>query len=231
MRRVCIPETDIVGAGERRFAAAADEVCRVREKMAKSGKERLELIRAVQKELKYARFIHTMGVAGTAASLAARYGESVQKAETAGILHDCAKYMDVDKMETLCRRHGLELSEMEHGNAALLHSKAGSILAETKYGISDTEICLAIRFHTTGRPNMTQLEKIIFVSDYIEPGRDQAPHLEEIRRAAFADLDRALCMILKDTLEFLHASGKRIDPMTQKTYDYYRKQIEEYDRA
>ena len=198
--------------------------------MAKPDKERLDLIRAVQKELKYARFIHTMGVAVTAASLAERYGEDMRQAETAGILHDCAKYMDVEKMENICRKHGLELSEVECGNTALLHSKAGSILAKTRYGISDPAICSAIRYHTTGRPAMTRLEKIIFVADYIEPGRDQAPHLEEIRRAAFRDLDLALCMILKDTLEFLQGSGKRIDPMTQKTYDYYKEQIQQYDR-
>ena len=196
--------------------------------MAKStGKDRLELIRAVQKELKYSRFIHTMGVAVTAASLAERYGEDMKKAETAGILHDCAKYMDVDKMESLCRKNGLEISEMEKGSAALLHSKAGSILARTQYGVDDPDVCSAIRFHTTGRPAMTTLEKIIFIADYIEPGREQAPHLQEIRQAAFRNLDEALCMILKDTLDFLNESGKRIDPMTQKTYDYYRPQIKD----
>ncbi len=195
--------------------------------MAKSsGKDRLELIRSVQKELKYSRFIHTMGVAVTAASLAERFGEDMHRAETAGILHDCAKYMDVDKMESLCRKNGLELSEMEKGNAALLHSKAGSILAKTKYGIDDPEICSAVRYHTTGRPAMTTLEKIIFIADYIEPGREQAPHLDAIREAAFQDLDKALCMILKDTLGFLTQNSKRIDPMTQKTYDYYRPLIE-----
>ncbi len=188
----------------------------------KAGKERLELIRAMQKELKYSRFIHSLGVAFTAASLAERYGVDMHKAETAGILHDCAKYVDVEKMESLCVKNGLPVTEMERGSAALLHSKAGSILARTKYGIEDEEILNAIRYHTTGRPAMTLLEKIIFISDYIEPGRDQAPHLEEIRKAAFSDLDRALCMILRDTLSFLNGSGKAIDSMTQKTYDYYR---------
>lgn len=188
----------------------------------KAGKERLELIRAMQKELKYSRFIHSLGVAFTAASLAERYGADMHKAETAGILHDCAKYVDVEKMESLCFKNGLSVTAMEKGSAALLHSKAGSILARTKYGIEDEEILNAIRYHTTGRPEMTLLEKIIFVSDYIEPGRDQAPHLEEIRRAAFADLDQALCMILKDTLLFLNGSGKAVDSMTQKTYDYYK---------
>lgn len=193
--------------------------------MSKGGDDRLEMIRTVQKELKYARFIHTMGVAFTAASLAERYGCDMRKAETAGILHDCAKYMDVDKMENLCRKNGLEISPLEEGNAALLHSKAGCILARKKYGVHDSEVLEAIRYHTTGKPDMTTLEKIVFIADYIEPGRDQAPHLDEIRKAAFEDLDLALCMILKDTLSYLKENEREIDSLTQKTYDYYEEKI------
>lgn len=193
--------------------------------MSKGGDDRLEMIRTVQKELKYARFIHTMGVAFTAASLAERYDCDMRKAETAGILHDCAKYMDVDKMENLCRKNGLEISPLEEGNAALLHSKAGCILARKKYGVHDPEVLEAIRCHTTGKPDMTTLEKIVFIADYIEPGRDQAPHLDEIRKAAFEDLDLALCMILKDTLSYLKENEREIDSLTQKTYDYYEEKI------
>lgn len=193
--------------------------------MAKTEKDRLEMIRAVQKELKYARFIHTLGVAETAAALAVRHGCDMHKAETAGILHDCAKYMDVGKMESLCRKEGLEISPLEKGNPALLHSKAGSILARTKYGVEDPDILEAIRYHTTGKPDMSMLEKIVFIADYIEPGRDQAPHLDEIRKAAFEDLDKALCMILKDTLSYLRENEREIDFLTQKTYDYYEDRI------
>lgn len=187
------------------------------------GKEldRIELIRLMEKELKYARFVHTMAVAFTATGLAACYGTDIRKAEIAGILHDCAKYYSADKMENLCKKEGIRISDIEKGNTALLHSKAGTVLARTKYGVSDPEILDAIRFHTTGRPGMTLLEKIIFISDYIEPGRNSAPRLDEIRKMAFADIDEALRMILSDTLRYLNGSGKAVDPMTQKTYDYY----------
>ena len=164
-----------------------------------------------------------MGVAYTATSLAMRHGADMEKAEVAGLLHDCAKYMDVDKMEQLCRKGGIELSEMEIGNPSLLHSKAGSVLAQTRYGYSDPEILDAIRYHTTGRPLMTTLDKIIFIADYIEPGRCVAPNLPEIRRLAFEDLDAALRKILQDTLDYLPTTGKAIDPMTQRTYDYYNR--------
>ena len=187
---------------------------------------RMDLIQAMQKELKYSRFIHTLGVAFTAASLAERHGVDMRRAETAGILHDCAKCLDVEKMEQVCDRAGFALRPVERGNGALLHSKAGCVLARDKYGIEDPEILNAIACHTTGKPAMTQLEKIIFISDYIEPGRETAPHLDAIRAAAFEDLDKALRMILEDTLDYLKEGGRAIDEMTQKTYDYYRNTIE-----
>lgn len=185
--------------------------------------KRLELYKDVEKELKYSRFIHSMGVTFTATSLAMRYGADEKKAELAGLLHDCAKYVPVEEMEDLCEKGGVEISSFEKGNPSLLHSKAGSVLARTRYGVTDKEVVDAIRFHTTGRPGMTLLEKIIFIADYMEPGREEAPDLSEVRALAFQDIDQALLRILSDTLAYLNASGKKIDPMTQKTYEFYAK--------
>ncbi len=191
------------------------------EGLGKAEKERLELCKALEKELKYSRFIHTMGVAFTATALAERYGADAKKAELAGMLHDCAKYYSTEKMVSLCEKAGLPISPMERTSGALLHSKAGSVLAHTKYDVDDLEVLDAIRYHTTGRPGMTLLEKIIFISDYIEPGRMEAPNLSEVRKLAYEDIDQALLKILKDTLSYLHSTDKEIDPMTQETYDYY----------
>lgn len=185
-------------------------------------KKRLQLIQAVQKELTYSRFVHTLGVAATAAALAERYGADMEKADTAGILHDCAKYKSTDEMEHMLRSEGYSISPLEKGNGALLHAKAGSVMAKKQFGIEDEEILGAIAWHTTGKPDMTLLEKILYVADYIEPGRNQAPNLEKIRVVSFENLDRALCMILKDTLDYLDKSGAQIDGMTKKTYEYYR---------
>ncbi len=189
--------------------------------------DRLDLFRKVEKELKYTRFIHTMGVTFTATSLAACYGGDVRKAEMAGLLHDCAKYLPLPEMRKICAGAGLALTPMEEESAALLHSKAGSVLASTRYGVDDPEITDAIRYHTTGRPGMTLLEKIIFVADYIEPGRTQASDLPQLRKLAFENLDGALLLILKDTLAYLHSTDKEIDSMTQKTYNYYINKDEE----
>ena len=94
-------------------------------------------------------------------------------------------------------------------------------MAEHKYGITDPEILGAIEWHTTGRPDMTLLEKIVFTADYIEPGRDQAPNLAWLRQLAFTDIDQAVCEILKQTLDYLRDQGGEIDPATEVTYSYY----------
>ena len=191
---------------------------------------KIELIRTLEQELNYKRFVHTLAVAGTASSLAMCYGMNIQKAELAGLLHDCAKCIDVRKMQKLCEKAGLEITPFEAGSGSLLHSKAGSVLAAEKYGCTDPDILNAIRYHTTGRPGMSLLEKIIFVADYIEPGRYTAKNLPEIRKMAFEDIDEALMKILYDTLVYLNSTGNTVDPMTQKTYDYYRQMLAEVNR-
>ena len=102
----------------------------------------------------------------------------------------------------------------------------GAYIAKEKYDIEDTEILDAIACHTTGKPAMTLLEKIIYISDYIEPMRNKASNLEEVRKMAFVDLDEALFKILSDTLVYLEKSSKKMDPMTMQTYEYYRAQRE-----
>ena len=182
----------------------------------------------LMKALDSKRYEHTQGVAYTSAALAMRYGEDVQKAELAGLLHDCAKCLDNDKKIQICKKHDIEISEAEHRNPFLLHAKAGGFLARTKYKVEDEEIIDAILYHTTGRPGMSLLEKIVYIADYIEPGRNHAPNLGEIRELCFADLDEALLKILEDILVHLRESKKEIDPMTQMTYEFYkRKQSEE----
>ncbi len=172
------------------------------------------------------RFTHTLGVAYTATALAMRYDADIKKAETAGLLHDCAKCMDNDKRISICKKHHISITEVEKRNPFLLHAKVGSFIAMDKYHIHDTDIINAILNHTTGRPGMSLLEKIIFVADYIEPSRKQAPNLAQIRRLAFVDLDGALLNILQDTLRYLENIGGDPDPLTQKTYDYYKKDKE-----
>lgn len=192
--------------------------------------EDAKLLRELEKKMKKVqdvkRFEHTLGVEFTAAALAMRYGGSVTDAQTAGVLHDCAKCLSDEKRLKICHSHGIPISQVERRNPFLLHAKAGACLAEEKYGIRNRpEIVNAIRYHTTGRENMGLLEKIVFVADYIEPGRRHAPGLPEIRRLAFEDLDRAVLRILKDTLEHLRKSGGEIDEMTEKACRFYQAEL------
>lgn len=178
--------------------------------------------KAMEKTLDAKRYEHTLGVAYTAAALAMRYHADILKAETAGMLHDCAKCLSDEKRLSICERHNISVNSIERSNPFLLHAKVGSYIAMQKYNIHDSDIINAILNHTTGRPDMSLLEKIIYIADYIEPGRKQAPNLTQIRETAFIDLDAALLQILSDTLVYLNTVNGEIDPMTQKTYDFYK---------
>ncbi len=185
-----------------------------------------KLTKAMEETLSGKRFQHTLGVAYTAAAMAMKYEVDVKKALIAGLLHDCAKCMSDEKLLKLSEKENIEVTEVERRNPYLLHAKVGAMLAAKEYGIDDEEILDAITYHTTGRPGMTDLEKIVFVADYVEPGRDKAPNLAKVRKLAFEDLDETVRKILKDTLKYLEEekeSDFEIDPMTAKTYEYYQK--------
>lgn len=181
----------------------------------------IKLKERLKKEITESRYEHSMGVAYTAANLAMKYGLNIEKALIAGLLHDCAKSMEPKKMIQLCEKNHVEVFEVERKNPGLLHAKAGAILAKEKYDIHDTEILDAITWHTTGKPNMTLLEMIVFVADYIEPHRYKAMNLTEIRKEAYEDINKATLHILKDTIKYLEAGKGEIDKMTYNTYQYY----------
>lgn len=172
------------------------------------------------------RYEHTLGVSYTAAALAMRYGYDVKKAQLAGLLHDCAKHYPDDKILQYCEKYNISMTEVEKRNPFLLHAKLGAFLAMRKYHIEDKEIISSILVHTTGKPNMGLLDKIIYVSDYIEPNRNQAPNLPQIRQLAFEDIDKAYVKILAQTIEYLESSQGEIDDMTYKAYEFYVKKEE-----
>lgn len=186
----------------------------------------VKLRKKVKRCLDRERYEHTMGVMHTAGCLAMRYEEDMEKAIIAGLLHDCAKTISNDEKLKLCKKYHLDISPVEARNPGLLHAKLGAFISWKKYHIEDRSIIQAIAAHTTGRPNMTLLDKIIYIADYIEPGRDEAPNLPDVRALAFIDLDACLYRILEDSLTYLKEKGVAIDPMTEKTYLYY-KNVEE----
>ena len=181
----------------------------------------IEIRKHLKKKLDPMRFEHTLGVSYTCQALAMRYGYDLDKAELAGLLHDCAKRYDRPTMLEKCISRGIPVSESEERDPSLLHAKLGAWMAREKYGVDDEEILSAIACHTTGKTDMGMLDKILYVADYIEARRDKAEDLPVIRRLAFEDLDEALYQILEGTLNYLGSKGAFVDPMTRKTYDYY----------
>ena len=181
-----------------------------------------EMITLLSKELKESRLMHTFGVIDTATSLAKAYQSDIKKCERAALLHDCAKYMPLEEMIAICERNFVELNDLEKSKDSLLHAKAGACLAYEKYGIKDKEILDAIKYHTTGKPDMSLIEKIIFVSDFIEPGRTHSEKLPMYRMIAMADINLVCMNILKDTLDYLESLNEEIDPLTKETYIFYK---------
>ena len=144
----------------------------------------------------------------TCAALAMVYDYDLEDAQAAGLLHDSAKCIPNKKKLKLCSQHDIPVSDFEKDHPFLLHAKLGAYVASSKYDIKDEEILTAITYHTTGRPGMSLLEKIVYISDYIEPMRDKAPNLAKVRKIAFEDLDECMYEILKDTLEYLEGKSQ-----------------------
>lgn len=160
------------------------------------------IISDLRRTLTRKRFIHSLNVMDTAENLAKEQGYDLEKAKLAGLLHDCARDIKQGELIAICEKRGIGLNYVELAQPYLLHGAAGMILAEEKYGIKDREILNAIRYHTTGRENMTLCEKIIFTADYIEPGREQ-PGIGTIREMAPMDLDSACLEILGNIIVFV----------------------------
>ena len=182
-----------------------------------------ELDEKVKKKVDKKRYQHTIGVAYTAAAMAMAHNEECSRAYIAGLLHDNAKCIPVDKKLSLCKKYKLAISDAEKSNPELLHAKLGAVLAKDKFGIEDEEIISAIACHTTGKPGMTVLEKILYIADYIEPGRKMLKDMDQIRKYAFSDLDMALQLILENTLYYLEQKKAVMDPLTKETYEFYHK--------
>ncbi len=178
----------------------------------------------LQSALSVKRYIHTMGVSEEAVKLAEIYGTPTdcEKAKVAGLLHDCAKDYPQTLRERFCKEYKIKTDEIMEKQPDLIHPFLGAEVAKREYQIQDEEILNAIRYHTTGRANMTLLEKIVFIADYIEPHREKFEGLEEARRLAYSDLDMAIKVILEQTIDFVKQRGRLLHPLSLEALDYYQ---------
>lgn len=176
-----------------------------------------EILQVVKERMPEKRYIHTLGVRDTAMHLAARYNESVEKAKYAAIIHDIAKYADLQWMRDIVRTHNLDERYLPWENE-ILHGPVGAVIAKQEFQIDDEDILNAIRHHTTGRPQMSKLEKIIYVADMIEPNR-KYDGVEKLRELAIEDIDVAMRACIKHTLAFLVATEQPIFPLSIECYN------------
>ncbi|MGA9173830.1 MAG: bis(5'-nucleosyl)-tetraphosphatase (symmetrical) YqeK [Thermoactinomyces sp.] len=170
------------------------------------------LLQATKEQLPQQRWEHTLRVTETAIGLAKRFKADERKAEVAAILHDYCKFWPDEELVRWIEERGLP-EDLLQFNKELWHAPVGAEVAEVRFGIRDEDILNAIRYHTSGRPQMSLLEKIIFLADYIEPGR-RFPGVDEVRRMAESDLDRALLAALDNTIVFLIERRQKVYPLT-----------------
>ncbi|MDT2597504.1 bis(5'-nucleosyl)-tetraphosphatase (symmetrical) YqeK [Enterococcus dongliensis] len=181
--------------------------------------DREALMQAVQMRMSERRFTHVLGVEETAVALAKRFGGSIEKASIAALVHDYAKERTDEEFQLAIEQGPYENKTelLKYGNA-IWHGLVGAYFVAQELTITDEEILDAIRLHTTGAAEMSLLAKIIYVADYIEPGR-KFPGVEDARVIAFNDLDQAVAFETKHTLLHLIEGENLIYPKTLETYN------------
>ena len=170
------------------------------------------------------RVAHVLGCSETAAKLARRYGASERDAARAGFLHDITKALPPDAQLRLCQKYDILITDFERANPKLLHAKTGAAVARHIFGENDA-ICDAICWHTTGKAEMTLLEKILYLADYMEPNR-RFPGVELLREQVEQDLDQALYTALEMSVQSIEEKGALLDENSRQARDYMQRQLE-----
>lgn len=173
----------------------------------------IEMDALLKQSLKPNRYIHSVNTMNQAISLAEHYGENKDIAAVAGLLHDCAKNLKDDETLEYCEKNGVELNEIERKQIFLMHGEVGAIIAKEKYGVEDKIILNAIRYHTTGYSEMNMMDKIIYLADYIEPGRTHS-EVDHVRKLAYEDINKALVCAFNNVIKYVIMQNGLIHPYT-----------------
>ncbi|RDY24022.1 HD domain-containing protein [Romboutsia maritimum] len=170
------------------------------------------------------RVSHSLNVANCAVRLSEIYNCDKDKAYLAGIIHDCAKYLELSEVEDYINKYEIYLDELEEDNLALSHSIIGSYIATYEFEIEDEDVINSVKYHTTGRENMSLLEKIIYIADLIEEGR-KFPQAETLRKLTYGgELDKALLTSFNNTIKFVIDNEQLIHPRTVSARNYLMKE-------
>lgn len=175
----------------------------------------------IEKNYSEARKKHTYAVCDTAVELSKLYGADIEKAKVAALFHDLFRGVPQETINYYIKH--LKMDDKYYNNANLAHGKIAATIMRRDYGIDDEDILNAVSYHTTGREGMSLLEKVIFIADAIEPGRDY-PGVDEIRAKAYKDLDEACLLSMESTIEYITGMGFFIDDETLRARDYLKKE-------
>lgn len=180
------------------------------------------MLQKVKERLPEKRYNHVLGVMNTAVALAKVYGVSEEQARIAAILHDVAKYADRDWMRGIIEKENMDPLLLDYHHE-LWHAPVGAYLAAYEFGVADQEILDAIRYHTTGRAAMTNLEKIVYIADMIEPSR-KFPGVERLRAMKNDGLDQLMEASIRQSIEFLTSKNQPVYPDSLKCLKHFEQQ-------
>jgi len=181
-----------------------------------------QMLQTVKERLPEKRYTHVLGVVDTAVDLAKEFNVSEAKAKTAAILHDVAKFSDRDWMKSIIVSENMDPLLLEY-HAELWHAPVGAYLAKTEFGVEDEDVLNAIRYHTTGRENMSDLEKVVYIADLVEPNR-KFSGVEELRQLKEQGLDVMMEASVKHSIEFLESKNQPVFPDSLKCFKYFVQQ-------
>ena len=176
------------------------------------------IIDFLKQKLKPKRVRHVFSVRDTAIKLARQHEVDQQKIELAALLHDCAKWMSNDQLLLICRQHQIEIDSIENQVPSLLHAKVGAFLAQNEFGLTNSAILRAISFHTTGIPDMSDLDQLLFVADFCEPFRNY-PAAHKVRKLAYNNLEKATFEVCRQKLDRQIANRQVIHPHTVSAFN------------
>ena len=185
-----------------------------------------DLMGWLKNNLSEERYEHSLGTADSAKLLAEQYGEDVEKAYVAGLLHDCAKCFTTEKLLEIIESN-LDIEEAEKENYKTLHAPVSAFIAQTEFGVEDVEILSAIRWHTLGNPNMSTFEKIIFLADKIENRTRETWYADPIREYLKEEngLNKAMLQCYKQTIKSLVDRDLKICPLTIEIYNSLQREL------
>lgn len=185
-----------------------------------TNKTEQEILIWLEENLSKGRYLHSLGAAKKSARLAKKFALNEKKAYIAGLLHDCAKFFDTEKMQKIIREKKLDVAPCEFVNPKTLHAPLSAYIAKTVFGVTDKEILSAIRWHTLGKMGMSKFEKIIFLADKIEPHTRKTEYVRLITEILEEEngIDKALLVCYGETIKSLKARGLEI---CQTTLDIY----------